>query len=71
MGFLGFSHILGFDHYFGKTEYNHDEDFDGIWAIWDEPFLQYFAKNMVKNKPFLATVFTASSHYPFKNTRAV
>ncbi|ATL76015.1 sulfatase [Chryseobacterium piperi] len=66
MGFLGFGNILGFKHYFGKTEYNHDEDFDGIWSIWDEPFLQYFAKNVGKTQPFMATVFTASSHHPFK-----
>ena len=66
MGFLGFGNILGFKHYFGKTEYNHDEDFDGMWAIWDEPFLQYFAKNVGKKKPFMTTVFTASSHHPFK-----
>lgn len=66
MGFLGFGNILGFKHYFGKTEYNHDEDFDGMWAIWDEPFLQYFAKNVGKRQPFMTTVFTASSHHPFK-----
>lgn len=66
MGFLGFGNILGFKHYFGKNEYNHDEDFDGMWAIWDEPFLQYFAKNVGKKQPFMATVFTASSHHPFK-----
>lgn len=66
MGFLGFGNILGFKHYFGKDEYNHNEDFDGMWAIWDEPFLQYFAKNVGKTKPFMATVFTASSHHPFK-----
>uniref|UniRef100_A0AAU6WN58 Sulfatase-like hydrolase/transferase n=1 Tax=Chryseobacterium endophyticum TaxID=1854762 RepID=A0AAU6WN58_9FLAO len=66
MGFLGFGNILGFQHYFGKTEYNNDQDFDGIWAIWDEPFLQYFAKNVGKKQPFMATVFTASSHHPFK-----
>ncbi|QHN65268.1 LTA synthase family protein [Bergeyella cardium] len=66
MGFLGFGNILGFKHYFGKTEYNNDEDFDGMWAIWDEPFLQYFAKNTGKSQPFMATVFTASSHHPFK-----
>lgn len=66
MGFLGFGNILGFKHYFGKTEYNNDKDFDGIWAIWDEPFLQYFAKNAGKKQPFMATVFTASSHHPFK-----
>ncbi|WP_343685881.1 LTA synthase family protein [Chryseobacterium gleum] len=66
MGFLGFGNILGFKHYFGKTEYNHDEDFDGMWAVWDEPFLQYFAKNVGKKQPFMTTVFTASSHHPFK-----
>lgn len=66
MGFLGFGNILGFKHYFGKNEYNHDEDFDGMWAIWDEPFLQYFAKNVGNKQPFMATVFTASSHHPFK-----
>ena len=66
MGFLGFGNILGFKHYFGKTEYNNDADFDGIWAIWDEPFLQYFAKNTGKSQPFMATIFTASSHHPFK-----
>ncbi|MDQ0782989.1 LTA synthase family protein [Chryseobacterium sp. W4I1] len=66
MGFLGFGNILGFKHYFGKNEYNHDEDFDGMWAIWDEPFLQYFAKNVGKKQPFMTTVFTASSHHPFK-----
>lgn len=64
--FLGFSNILGFKHYYGKTEYNNDADFDGIWAIWDEPFLQYFAKNVGQKTPFMATIFTASSHHPFK-----
>lgn len=66
MGFLGFGNILGFKHYFGKNEFNHDQDFDGMWAIWDEPFLQYFAKNVGKKQPFMSTVFTASSHHPFK-----
>ncbi|UZT99780.1 sulfatase-like hydrolase/transferase [Chryseobacterium fluminis] len=66
MGFFGFGNILGFKHYFGKTEYNNDKDFDGMWAIWDEPFLQYFAENVGKPQPFMATVFTASSHHPFK-----
>lgn len=66
MGFQGFGNILGFKHYFGKTEYNNDQDFDGIWAIWDEPFFQYFAKNMGKKEPFMSTLFSASSHDPFK-----
>ncbi|SHK39640.1 LTA synthase family protein [Epilithonimonas mollis] len=66
MGFQGFGNILGFKHYYGKTEYNNDEDFDGMWAIWDEPFFQYFAKNTGKKQPFMATLFSASSHDPFK-----
>jgi phosphoglycerol transferase MdoB-like AlkP superfamily enzyme len=66
MGFQGFGNILGFKHYFGKTEYNSDKDFDGMWAIWDEPFFQYFAKSIGKKQPFMSTLFSASSHDPFK-----
>ena len=67
MGFLGFGNILGFKHYYGKTEYNNDTDFDGIWGIWDEPFFQYFAKTLNQKKsPFMATLFSVSSHHPFK-----
>ena len=67
MGFLGFGNILGFQHYYGKNEYNNDKDFDGMWGIWDEPFFQYFAKNLnSKKSPFMATMFSVSSHHPFK-----
>jgi phosphoglycerol transferase MdoB-like AlkP superfamily enzyme len=67
MGFLGFGNILGFNHYYGKSEYNNDVDFDGIWGIWDEPFFQYFAKILNQKKdPFMATLFSVSSHHPFK-----
>jgi phosphoglycerol transferase MdoB-like AlkP superfamily enzyme len=67
MGFLGFGNILGYDHYYGKTEYNNDEDFDGVWGIWDEPFFQYFNKTLTaKKQPFMATLFSVSSHEPYK-----
>ncbi|MEP6683738.1 MAG: sulfatase-like hydrolase/transferase [Parafilimonas sp.] len=67
MGFLAFSKTTGFDDYFGKTEYNNDKDYDGIWGIWDEPFLQFFANKMnTFRQPFFTTVFTVSSHDPFK-----
>lgn len=67
MGFLGFGNILGFDHYYGKAEYNNDADFDGVWGIWDEPFFQYFNKSLSKEKqPFMATLFSVSSHEPYK-----
>ena len=66
MGFLGYANILGFDHYYGKNEYNNDDDFDGVWGIWDEPFLQFMKKTLDKKKsPFFATVFTVSSHEPY------
>ena len=67
MGFLGFSNILGFDHYYGKNEYGNDADFDGVWGIWDEPFLQFMNAELSKKaQPFLGTIFTVSSHHPFK-----
>lgn len=67
MGFLGFSNILGFDHYCGKNEYNNDADDDGHWGIWDEPFFQYMCRTYSQKKqPFLGTIFTLSSHHPFQ-----
>lgn len=66
MGFLGFGNILGYDHYYGKTEYNNDADFDGTWGIWDEPFFQFMRKTLNdKKEPFFATLFSVSSHEPF------
>jgi phosphoglycerol transferase MdoB-like AlkP superfamily enzyme len=66
MGFDAFAKLSGFDHYYGKTEYNNDNDFDGIWGIWDEPFLQYFAHSMnTFRQPFFTTLFTVSSHHPY------
>ena len=67
MGFLGFGNILGFDNYYGRTEYNNDDDFDGTWGIWDEKFLN-FTKEVLneKEQPFFSTIFTVSSHDPYK-----
>ena len=69
MGFQAFAQKTGFQHYFGRTEYEAargTKDFDGTWAIWDEPFLQYYADEMSKMKqPFMTALFTASSHHPF------
>ena len=66
MGFLGFGNILGYDHYYGKNEFNNDSEFDGVWGIWDEPFFQYFNKTLTQKKaPFMATLFSVSSHEPY------
>lgn len=67
MGFLAYTTVNGFDEYYGKTEYNNDEHYDGIWGIWDEEFFQFYAKTMDSfKKPFLTTLFSISSHHPFK-----
>lgn len=72
MGFMAFARSVGFQKYFGRTEYNEDPnyngdaDFDGTWAIWDEEFLQFYCDRMSEMKePFVTSVFTASSHGPF------
>ena len=69
MGFQAFARKTGFQKYYGRTEYEAvkgTNDFDGTWAIWDEPFLQFYAEEMSKMKePFMTAVFTASSHHPF------
>ena len=72
MGFSAYAHSIGYKHYYGLDEYCQSpkyggmDDFDGKWAIWDEPFLQFTLDNLEGMKqPFLATVFTASSHHPY------
>ena len=67
MGFQAFARAAHFNWYYGMDEYNGEGAFDGTWAIWDEEFLQFFAHTMdTLPQPFLTTVFTASSHHPFK-----
>ncbi len=72
MGFSAYAHSIGYGHYYGLDEYCQSpkyggmDDFDGKWAIWDEPFLQFTLDNIGgMRQPFLATAFTASSHHPY------
>lgn len=69
MGFAAFASLAGIEHIRMREEYEAargSEDFDGFWGIWDEPFLQYAAATMgERGEPFLASVFTLSSHHPF------
>lgn len=66
MGFKEFCSIAGFDKYYGRTEYNNEDDYDGNWGIWDEPYLQYFNQELSQKKePFMSAVFTLSSHHPY------
>lgn len=67
MNFDSYAAQVGYDAYFGRNEYGNDEDFDGFWGIWDEPFLNYTVKKMTEMKqPFHSAIFTLSSHHPYK-----
>ena len=73
MGFQAFARKTGFQQYYGREDFEDDprfgghDDFDGLWAIWDEPFLQYYCAKMNEmQQPFMTAVFTASSHHPYK-----
>lgn len=71
MGFNGFANATGFKDYFGREDFcqdkrfDGDKDFDGYWAIWDEPFMQYYCAKMGEmRQPFVTALFTASSIIP-------
>jgi phosphoglycerol transferase MdoB-like AlkP superfamily enzyme len=67
MGFKAFMNMAGVEHYYGMTEYDNDEDFDGLWGIWDEPFLQFYAQRLNEfPEPFNSIFFSVSSHHPFE-----
>jgi phosphoglycerol transferase MdoB-like AlkP superfamily enzyme len=66
MRFDGFAAQAGFDHYYGRFEYNNDKHFDKTWGILDEYFNPWTAKQLSKLKaPFFGTLFTLSSHHPY------
>lgn len=72
MGFDGFARLVGFENYYGREDFEADRrfrgeaEFDGYWAIWDEPFFQYYATKMSEMpRPFMTAIFSATSHHPF------
>lgn len=67
LGFEAFLKSRGWNYY-GKNQYQgKPTDFDGEWGIYDGPYLQYVAKQIAQTKPpFVASVFTLSSHHPYK-----
>ncbi|MBD2766679.1 LTA synthase family protein [Hymenobacter sp. BT664] len=69
MGFDMFAGMAGVQHYYGLNEYpgsSNSPDYDGHWGIFDEPYLQYFNRQLSATKqPFFATLFTLSAHEPF------
>ncbi|GAB3528123.1 LTA synthase family protein [Pontibacter brevis] len=69
MGFNDFSRAAGIQEYYGLDEYPsalRAEHFDGQWGIFDLPYLQYVSKELSTfQQPFMATIFTLSSHQPY------
>ncbi len=67
MYFAQFMKSAGVEKYFGLNEFPDKTLHDGTWGIWDEPFLQWTGEKLGEFKePFFATVFTLTSHNPFK-----
>ena len=67
MGFRAFCQLIGFEKHFEMNEYGNRADYDGLWGIWDEEFLQFTANTIsTLQEPFLTTLFTVSSHHPFQ-----
>jgi phosphoglycerol transferase MdoB-like AlkP superfamily enzyme len=66
MEFEQFAHLSGFEHFYDRTAFPNQSEYDGQWGIWDQPFLQYFANQLTAFKePFYGFTFTLTSHHPF------
>lgn len=69
MGFDAYAISAGFDNCLSKEDYEKfhgHNDFDGYWGIWDDKFLSFMGEQIDNLKePFLASIFTISSHHPF------
>lgn len=68
MGFDVFAKNAGYQHYLGMSEYDSTEEhFDGNWGIPDHYFFKFFCKKISETTiPFHSTIFTLSSHQPYK-----
>jgi phosphoglycerol transferase MdoB-like AlkP superfamily enzyme len=61
-----FAARAGFDDYYGASEFADHSQHDGVWGIYDEPFLQFAVHKMSSFKvPFVSSIFTLSSHNPY------
>ncbi|MCC8088392.1 MAG: sulfatase-like hydrolase/transferase [Rikenellaceae bacterium] len=70
MSFVAFGNQVGVQTFVSREEYekaNGRNDFDSKWGIWDHKFFPFAAENMNElQQPFFATMFSLSSHHPFR-----
>lgn len=68
MGFDNFSKLAGYDHYYGKNEYDGAAtDYDGHWGIFDHAYFSFMVRRLnTWKEPFHAAFFSLSSHHPYK-----
>ncbi|MEX0779012.1 MAG: LTA synthase family protein [Balneolales bacterium] len=65
-GYDFFTKRAGFEEYFGKSEYNNNTDYDGAWGIYDDRFFRFTAEKLDEmEQPFMASLWSLSSHHPF------
>lgn len=70
MHFDSFVKSVGIQNHFSQQSYPQQSDYDGTWGIFDEPFLNWACEKYGTFKtPFFSTVFTLSSHQPYKLPR--
>jgi phosphoglycerol transferase MdoB-like AlkP superfamily enzyme len=66
MGFQAFMNLAGVEEYYGMSEYGNDDDFDGLWGIWDDRFFDFYNRKLNDfPQPFMSSIFTVTSHHPF------
>lgn len=70
MGFDKYCKSIGFAEYYGMDEFLEENDaegnYDSDWGIFDDRFLEYTKETLDDfPEPFLASIFTISSHHPY------
>jgi uncharacterized sulfatase len=67
LGLEEYSKVSGFGKYYGVNEFPDAEKYhDGLWGVFDEPFLQWMVQEQGKlEQPFFTAYFSCTNHHPF------
>ncbi len=70
MYFDAIAQMAGIEEFYPLERYPEEwreRDFDGHWGLFDEPYLQYVARELTAlPQPFVTTIFTISTHQPYR-----